>query len=131
VERLDALGLDPQGALWLHFPHVKDWRFTVITDLVDTVGRRKAYDLVGSVFDNVGQIEGFTVFDMHLASPAEVMPRVLGGAFYVEDGIVELIDSNVNDMPVDAVVYRLRKPRSAQAATRAARKFSKLHALTT
>ncbi len=125
LAKLDALGLEPQGALWLHFPHVKDWRFTVITDLVDSLGRKRAYDLIGSALDSVGHVDGLTVFDLHIAAPSEVMPRVLGGVLFVENGIVQLSDCEINDVPVDAVIYRLRKARSNPAAKKAASRFEK------
>ncbi len=125
LAKLDQLGLEPQGVLWLHFPHVKDWRLTVITDLVDTLGRKRTYDLIGSALDHVGPVEGLTVFDLHIAAPSEVMPRVLGGAFVFENGIVELSDISINDMPIDAVIYRLRRARAFPAAKKAASKFEK------
>jgi hypothetical protein len=122
---LDNLGLEPQGMLWLHFPHLRDWRLTVITDLVETLGRKRAYDLIGSALDHVGPIDGLTVFDLHIAAPSEVIPRVLGGTFILEDGMAELRDSQINDIPINAVLYRLRKARPQLVAKKSASRFEK------
>ncbi len=125
LSMLDELGLEPQGMLWLHFPHLRDWRLTVITDLVETIGRKRAYDLIGSALDHVGAVEGMTVFDLHLAAPSEVIPRVLGGTIILENGMAELRDSQINDIPINAVLYRLRKARPQIAAKKAASRFEK------
>lgn len=126
VATLDSIELEPQGALWLHFPHIRDWRFTIITDLIDTIGRKRVYDLVGAAFDQMGPVEGLTVFDLHLAAPSEVLPTVLGGTFLIQDGLVELKDVNINGVhQIDAVIYRMREPRSSLDAKKAANRFQK------
>lgn len=123
LHELDAIGLTPQGVLWLHFHPLNDWRLTIISDLVDAIGRTKVYGLIDRALQNHGPVEGLTIFDVHLASPGEVLPRVLGGAFCINDGEATLTNCNVNGVPVDAHVYRLVEPRAEADAVRAARSF--------
>lgn len=125
LEELDAIGLAPQGVLWLHFHALNDWRLTIISDLIDVIGRTKVYGLIDQALEKHGPVEGLTIFDVHLASPGEVLPRVLGGAFQFEGGEATLANCNINGMPVDAHVYRLVKPRAQPDATRAARIFER------
>ncbi len=123
---LDAVGLHPQGVLWLHFHALNDWRLTIISDLIDAVGRLKVYELVDQALEKHGPVDGLTIFDIHLASPQEVMPRVLGGAFLFEGGGgVELTDCHVNGAPVDAYIYRLVRAREAGDAASAAKHFER------
>lgn len=125
IHALDAIGLNPQGVLWLHFTHLHDWRLTVVSDLVDHLGRRKVYSLITQALAGLDPVDGLTAFDIHLASSDEVMPQVLGGAFRVEDGMAQLSDCRINDMPVDAVIYRLLPPRSKQEIPSAAKRFER------
>lgn len=112
LDQLDRVGLHPQGALWLMFPHIKDWRYTVISDLVDNHGRTQIYGLIDEALAGLDPVDGLTIFDIHLASTSEILPRVIGGAIHVENGLVQLSDCNINGVPVDAVVYRLQSERS-------------------
>lgn len=117
TSELDRIGLHPQGALWLHAHHLNDWRFTIISDLVDEMGRRRVYALIDEALTKIGPNDGLTIVDIHLATPSEVLARVLGGAFEINDGIATLESCSVNGMPVDAVVYRLTsKGRDAKKA---------------
>ena len=125
VQQLDAIGLRPQGVLWLLFPHVNDWRLTVISDLVDVLGRSKVYGLIDAALERHNRVEGLTIFDVHLAASAEVVPRVLEGAFQVENGLVHLADCKIDGLPVDAVIYRLLPPREGAALTKAAKLFER------
>lgn len=118
---LDRVGLQPQGALWLMFPHVKDWRYTIVSDLVDDYGRTKVYGLIDDVIAALPAVDGLTIFDIHLASSTEIMPRLLDGAIDVDNGIVRLTDCRVNDMNVDAVVFRLSRPRPVSVRKKAIR----------
>lgn len=125
LREMDDIGLAPQGVLWLHFHHLNDWRLTVVSDLVDEIGRRKVYDLIGLAVDRHGAIDGLTVFDIHLASPDEVMPRILGGAINVSAGEVTISNCNINGLLVDAFVYRLVEARPTAYRARGAKQFQR------
>ncbi|GGN49531.1 hypothetical protein GCM10011349_20260 [Novosphingobium indicum] len=125
LEHLDEMGIEPQGALWIHFYHLKDWRYTVVTDFVDVIGRRKTYALISKALSQFDPIDGLSLVDVHLSAPSEVLPKVLGGIFHIDGdgtGVASVKECTINDMPVDAEIYRLRPAREMALAQRAARK---------
>lgn len=123
LRELDTIGLEPQGALWLHFHALNDWRFTVISDLVDMAGRRKVYGLIEKALAATGSSPDLTIFDIHLASSAEVMPRVLGGAIHIKAGTAHVQDCSIDGAKVDAVIYRLLPARPESERRRAIKRF--------
>jgi hypothetical protein len=125
VGDLDAIGLRPQGVLWLLFPHLGDWRLTVVSDLVDEVGRSRVYALLDEALSARDPVDGFTIFDVHLAASSEILPRVLGGGFKMQLGVAEIVDGNINGMQIDAVLYRMLDPRPAHERKIAAKLFEK------
>lgn len=125
ASELDRIGLHPQGVLWLHAHHLNDWRFTVISDLVDELGRRRTYSLIEEALEKIGQREGLTVMDIHLAAPDEILARVIGGVIEIDAGVAKLVDCKVNGMPVDAVVFRLTGARPKSEIKRAAAQFQR------
>lgn len=123
---LDRIGLEPQGALWLHAHHLNDWRFTVISDLVDHMGRRRVYALIDEALNKLGPSDTLNIADIHLAAPSELLAKIMGGAFRIEyPSTVHLKACSVNGVPVDAVAYRVLPPRSAAEIKRAAKKFER------
>ncbi len=125
LAELDSIGLMPQGMLWLYFHGVKDWRLTVVSDLLSTMPRQRVYALIGDALDKHGPIDGLTVFDVHLYDSSEIIPRILGGALQITGGRARILDGQVNGMPVDALVYRLMPPRDPGTIKRAAKAFEK------
>jgi hypothetical protein len=126
--QLDAIGLRPQGLMWLHFAHLRDWRFTVISDLLSEIGRTRLYGLLGEALDKIDVTDGLTIFDVHLAAPDEIVTAAIENVFDIELGdapaAVELIDCRAHGERVDAFVYRMSKPRSKAEVRRAAREFT-------
>jgi len=125
LAHLDRVGLSPQGALWLMFPHIKDWRYTVVSDLVDDYGRIKVYGLIDEALSALPPVDGLTLFDIHLASTSEIMPMVLDGLVAVDNGVVHLNDCRINDVKVDAVVFRLQQARPVAVRKKAIRDFQR------
>lgn len=124
VRELDAIELRPQGVLWLHFPHIKDWRLTVISDLVEYAGRLKIYGLIDAALEKHGPIEGLTIFDVHLASPAEILPRVIRSGVS-GSGPMEVVDCFFNGVPVNALIYRLLPARPQHEIKKALNLFER------
>lgn len=124
LAELDAIGLDPQGALWLHYPTVKDWRFVVITALVNRDGRRKIYGLIDEALTKVGQSEALSIMDIHLYDPSEIVPRNLS-LIGAENAAVIVENSRFNGMLVNAFIYRLRSTPGRTETKRAADRFER------
>jgi hypothetical protein len=127
TRELDSIGLEPQGALWMHSPALNDWRYCVVSDLVSELGRPATYNLIGRALDVLGRVEGLTIFDIHLFDPNEVVPMVLAEGGISVGGIsrIELKDINVHGLPVDALIYRLGGVRSDNARKKSAREFQR------
>jgi len=125
LAELDKIGLNPSGALWLYFPHVKDWRFAVVSALVDTMGRRKVYGLIDEALERIGKSEFMTILDIHLYSASDIVPRNLGSAIRAKGGVMDFANSTVNGVTYDAVIYRLVPPPQLSEVNRAGKAFEK------
>jgi hypothetical protein len=123
LAELDKIGLEPTGALWLHFPIVKDWRYAVVSPLVDTMGRRKVYGLIDDALEAIGKTDAFTILDIHLYSSSEIVPRLLGHVVNAENSSVALENVTVNGVTFDALIYRLTPPPPAKQVRRVERQF--------
>ena len=121
---LDRVGLGPQGALWLYAHYLGDWRYAVVSDLVNALGRHRLYDLIGTALDRIGPIHGLTIFDVHLFDTSETMPQVLS-AIRVDGGAATITDCIVNGMLTDAYVYRLVPSRNKREVRLAAKAFER------
>jgi hypothetical protein len=67
----DKLGMQAQGAMWLYDHALSDWRYYLVTSLVDTIGRRKTYGLLLDIFEAMEFPKEMTVDDVYLGSPNE------------------------------------------------------------
>lgn len=121
---LDAIGLEPQGALWLHYPLVDDWRYVVITALVSRDGRRKIYGLIDEALMQIGQQDGLSIMDIHLYDPSEIVPRNLS-LIGVENATVNVVEARLNGMLVNAFLYRLKATPGRTEAKHMADRFER------
>lgn len=122
----DALAMQAQGAMWVYNYVLEDWRFYLVTSLVDTLGRRKTYGLLLDAFDRVDLPAEMTVEDVHLGSPNDDYFRLISSGFGVDGGVVEVQNCVVNGVPVDAIIYRsVRSAPSAKEAERIEKRFAK------
>jgi hypothetical protein len=106
----DGLNLQAQGAMWIYSHELGDWRYYLVTSLVDTVGRRETYKYLIRIFD-AAEPKGLfpkelTVQDIHLGSPAdEYFQRISSGVSVVQ-GPVQVKDCIINGIKFDGVIYR-------------------------
>lgn len=123
---LDDIGLQPNGAMWLYFHNIGDWRFAVVSDLVPALGRTKIYGLIDAALAARKPVEGLTIFDVQLAAPDELFVRVISKVFQVHPGVeVTLGNVAIDNVPVEAFIYRLLPPRSASEVRSSSVRFSK------
>lgn len=125
LARLDDIGLFPQGVLWLHWHELNDWRFTVISDLVEVLGRAKIYALLDEALEKVGPTEGLTIFDVHLASSTEMLSWMLSSFAPPVSVDCSFQDCWFEGRQIDAYVYRSDFPRDRRQIEAAARKFQR------
>lgn len=126
LSKTDALGLEAQGAMWVYSHALEDWRFYLVTSLVDTIGRKKTYRLLLECFSHLKLPQEMTIEDVHLGSPHEQFFKMVSGAIMVDGGRAFVNDCYINGISFDGVIYRSVRPiPSEQEAKRIERQFTK------
>ncbi len=123
----DALDMKAQAAMWVYSHALEDWRYYLVTSLVDTIGRRKTYRLLLDVFERISLPNEMTIEDVHLGSPNDPFFQTVSRIIHA-DGSVGLEFSNCvfNDLKFDGVIYRaLREIPSDKQAAQIEKKFSR------
>lgn len=113
----DSLGLSAQGAMWVYSPLLQDWRYYLVTSLVDTAGRRKTYQLLIKAFE-LGEFPSeMTVEDVHLGSPHDAFFNLVSRVIHADNSIVTFSNCRFNDVEFDGVIYRSVRgaPREKEA----------------
>ncbi|WP_237355391.1 hypothetical protein [Xanthobacter sp. YC-JY1] len=123
----DALAMQAQGAMWIFDHSLNDWRYYLVTSLVDTIGRRKTYKLLIDIFEKISVPDSMTVDDVHLGSPSDPFFRMISSIVRVDGGgQVAFQNCNINGILFDGIIYRAVKSVPDQKeAERIERKFSK------
>src|SRR5262245_11151563 len=106
LEVTDSLDMQAQGAMWVYSHALEDWRYYLVTSLVDTIGRRKTYKLLLDAFELLQLPPEMTIEDVHLGSPADEFFRLVSTIARVEGGIAEFRNCTFNGAPFDGVIYR-------------------------
>jgi len=117
LKATDALGMQAQGAMWVFSHALQDWRYYLVTSLVDSIGRRKTYRLLLDAFDYVSLPKEMTIEDVHLGSPGDEFFQLVARIVKVDTGTVEFSNCMFNEIAFDGVVYRTVKeiPTAKQA----------------
>ncbi|WP_137154472.1 hypothetical protein [Rhizobium sp. FKL33] len=95
---LDEMGMAVQSAKWAFDPALEAWKFCLVTSLVDSAGRRKAYQLLLRAFE-LGAFP-LSVEDVYLRSVDDEMS----------------VDGNTSSEPV---IYRTMSAAPSDAEARA------------
>ena len=107
LDALDRAGLAAQGAAWVFFHELEDWRFVVATSLVETMGRSKVYKMLLIVMEQIDMPDDLTIEDIHLISTESLLYRAVSGAFRVEgSGTVRIANCRIDGALIDAVIFR-------------------------
>jgi len=119
LKATDALDMQAQGAMWIYNDLRQDWRYYLVTSLVDTIGRRKTYRLLLDAFDRVEFPNEMTIEDVHLGSPSDAFFRTISSAIRISgaENIAQFENCIFNDVRFDGVIYRAVKdvPTARQA----------------
>jgi hypothetical protein len=122
----DALGMQAQGAMWLYSHALQDWRYYLVTSLVDTIGRRKTYGLLLDAFERIDLPKEMTVEDVHLGSPNDPLFQIVSGGLGVGNAQVEVHNCSFDGLQFDGVIYRsVRKLPAAREAEQIQKRFAK------
>lgn len=107
LKLLDSHGFAVQGAAWLFSSVVREWRYYLISGLVDVDGPIATFDRIGRLFAAV-HWNGLMLDDVHLGSPDEPMFKALASAIRVENAQMVLEGIQVNQFVIEhAIVYRM------------------------
>ncbi len=118
LKATDELGMQAQGAMWVYSHALQDWRYYLVTSLVDTIGRRKTYRLLLDAFNYVSLPKEMTIEDVHLGSPNDQFFNVISQLVKLNSGGYAVFeDCRINDAQFDGVIYRAVKeiPTERQA----------------
>jgi hypothetical protein len=123
----DSLGMQVQGAMWLYDHALSDWRYYLVTSLVDTIGRRKTYGLLLDVFEAVEFPKEVTIDDVYLGSPDDLFFKSISAAVRIGNGgPVEFNNCTINGIPFDGVIYRsVKEAPTKEEAERIDKRFAK------
>lgn len=119
LEATDALDMQAQGAMWVYSHLLQDWRYYLVTSLVDSIGRRKTYRLLLDAFERVEFPKEMTIEDVHLGSPSDQFFRAISSLIRMPGagGIAQFENCLLNEVQFDGVIYRAVKdiPTDRQA----------------
>lgn len=122
----DALAMQAQGAMWLFDYGLQDWRYYLVTSLVDTLGRRKTYRLLLEAFERSSFPNDMTVEDVHLGSPIDPLFQLVSTVVRVDNGMVSFENCIINNVPFDGVIYRsVREVPTSKEAASIEKRFAK------
>jgi hypothetical protein len=124
---LDEYELGVQGAVWIYLDILKEWRFYIVTSLIDIDGLVETYNRIEKLFGLRFNNTELSIDDIHLGSPNEAMFLMLASVFKIQgDSLVELKNMAVNDLVIDhAYVYRLDRAPPIIEAKQARQKFDR------
>ena len=107
---LDEYGLGVQGAGWIHFDVVREWRYYIVTSLVDIDGLVETHDRISRLFALKFRSEVLTIDDLYLMSPKEPTFKTLSGVFKFDRSLIILEKVQIDNLLVErAVFYRALK----------------------
>jgi hypothetical protein len=122
----DELGMQAQAAMWVYNHALQDWRYYLVTSLVDTIGRRKTYRLLLEIFERIDLPKEMTIEDVYLGSPSDPFFKVVSQLVHVDSARLEFQNCKFNDIMFDGIIFRsLREIPSDKQAAQIEKKFSR------
>jgi hypothetical protein len=108
LDATDALEMQAQGAMWIYNQSLNDWRFYLVTSLVDSIGRRKTYQHLIDAFESLSFPKEMTVADVYLGSPNDELFRLVSSIMNLSagKGYWEVENCLFNKTLFNGVIYR-------------------------
>ena len=110
VEMLDRSKFLLEGALWFYFSETAEWRLLLVSKLVDTIGPKRAYNIVWDALNELRPEIGFSLERVSVLSPKNKIIQLLRKAIRAPKGISEIRFSKNTISGIfieDAFIYRL------------------------
>jgi len=124
----DSVGMACEGAFWLFHPEDRQWRFYIITSLLETVGPRVIYLFLNNILEKKLSAEETNEIDLYIGSPSDHLVKNLRKQIRTDTNSTfpHELEVDVEGTLCPAIVYRLA-PRMSEHATRTAgRRFKKM-----
>jgi hypothetical protein len=117
LQFLDSHKLRVQGAVWIYSRPLGEWRFYIVTSLVEIDGPLATYERVEKLFGLGFNNKDLLIDDVHLGSPNERLFRALAGVFLIPaskrkiiGGRLTIENMTINGVLIEkALIYRLDK----------------------
>ncbi len=77
LELASELGMRPAAAAWLYGCDFGEWRYYLVTPLVDDLGRKAVYEGLDLALSNTAVAERMSVVDVHLAGSGDPVAHLL------------------------------------------------------
>jgi hypothetical protein len=122
LARLDRCGFQPDSALWLYSEQMGGWRYYVVSQMADEIGRFPVYQTLLRLYPELELPKGFNIFDLHVVGHDDPQVSAITRVVHQRGGRATIAaDTGYGDR-LTAYVYRLNKaPRGVKAkAARAA-----------
>jgi hypothetical protein len=112
LKETDKIGLGAQGAAWVYSHLLREWRYYLVTALVDVMGPKWVYDRLLRVFPKFELPGELSIVDVHLGSPKDALFRRITSIFHIENGVCQFVNCMIDDEEFDSVVYRMHRAPS-------------------
>jgi hypothetical protein len=125
---LDVYELGVQGAIWIYTKSLQEWRFYIVTSLLDIDGLVETYNSVERSFGLKFRNEHLTMEDIHFSSPTENLFMKLASAISARAHSEIELDNVIIDgfMIEHAYIYRLEKAPPKIKAKQVSERFDKM-----
>jgi hypothetical protein len=117
LQLLDRHKLRVQGAAWVYSNSLGEWRFYIVTSLVEIDGPLATYQRIEKLFGLTFNNKNLLIDDVHLGSPNETLFRALAQAFSkpaqkkgLKATTVTIEQITINGFFIEkALIYRLNR----------------------
>ncbi len=124
----DALGMSAEGAFWIYDPKDDQWRFFLVTSLMDKLGAREIYLKLNDALIRMLSDREMQQFTLYLSSPKEKFIReihdqvaTLPHASEPKDQRIEVLGKKVS-----SCIYRLAARSNEHQIKLSQRRFRRL-----
>lgn len=121
----DSLGMSAEGAFWLYDRRDNEWRYFLVSSLLDRVGARELYLRLNDALAKTLSERETREFQFYIAGPNERLVKDIRkcaqtGAYSSEPKSVTV---EISERPVKAWIYRLTDRLNEAGAKRVQRRF--------
>lgn len=110
LNKLDEAEFNVTAALWFYMQDSEEWRLILASPVVDTDGRKKAYETVQSQLKELDGRYHLSLRNISLVSPADKLIKLLKSAIKTGEKIshIRFTRNVINNVFIeDAYIYRL------------------------